>query len=154
VNAPLETITFVQNATTGINVVLRNLEYESGDVILSCENIYGACNKTIEYVCQTTSAESEHYVPTFPMTEDDLVAGFEATIRRVTEESNGKRRVKVALFDTISSIPAARWPFERLVKVCREYGVLSCMDAAHGIGAIDLDLTAVDPDFFVTNCHK
>jgi selenocysteine lyase/cysteine desulfurase len=154
VNAPLETITFVQNATTGVNVVLRNLEYESGDVILTCENIYGACDKTVQYLCQTTSAESVHYTPTLPLTEDDLVAGFEAKIRQITSESNGKRRVKVALFDAISSMPAARWPWERLVQVCKANGVLSCIDGAHGIGAIDLDLSKSDPDFFVSNCHK
>ena len=154
VNAPLETITFVQNATTGVNVVLRNLEYESGDVILTCENIYGACDKTVQYLCQTTSVESVHYTPTLPLTEDDLVAGFEAKIREIASESSGKRRVKVALFDAISSMPAARWPWERLVQVCKANGVLSCIDGAHGIGAIDLDLTKSDPDFFVSNCHK
>ena len=154
VNAPLETITFVQNATTGVNVVLRNLEYESGDVILTCENIYGACDKTVQYLCQTTSVESVHYTPTLPLTEDDLVAGFEAKIRQIASESGGKRRVKVALFDAISSMPAARWPWERLVQVCKANGVLSCIDGAHGIGAIDLDLTKSDPDFFVSNCHK
>ncbi|WP_163047452.1 aminotransferase class V-fold PLP-dependent enzyme, partial [Acinetobacter nosocomialis] len=46
VQAPLETITFVQNASTGTNIVLRNLEWEEGDVILTCETIYGAANKT------------------------------------------------------------------------------------------------------------
>lgn len=154
VNAPLETITFVQNATTGINVVLRNLEYEPGDVILTCENIYGACDKTVQYLCQTTAVESVHYTPTLPLTEDDLVAGFEAKIRHIVSESDGTRRVKVALFDAISSMPAARWPWERLVQACKDNGVLSCIDGAHGIGAIELDLSKSDPDFFVSNCHK
>lgn len=30
----------------------------------------------------------------------------------------------------------------------------SQVDAAHGIGTIEMDLGAADPDFLVTNCHK
>jgi selenocysteine lyase/cysteine desulfurase len=150
----LETITFVQNASTGTNIVLRNLEWEEGDVILTCETIYGAANKTVQYICETTPAETVHYVFSQPMTESDLLSGFRKKIQDVCSGSGGKRRVKLAIFDSISSMPGVRWPWEKLVGICKEEGVLSCVDGAHGIGAIELRLGEVDPDFFVSNCHK
>jgi selenocysteine lyase/cysteine desulfurase len=32
--------------------------------------------------------------------------------------------------------------------------ILSLVDAAHGIGQVELDLSSFDPDFLVSNCHK
>ena len=152
VNAPVDTCVFVPNATTGVNTVLRNLVYAEGDVILYFATIYGACEKTVTYITETTPAESvkiDHHV--YPVSDDALCDAFEKTVARV--KSSGKQP-KVAIFDTISSLPGVRVPFERLVSACRSYGILSLVDGAHSIGQIPLDLTRLDPDFFISNCHK
>lgn len=60
----------------------------------------------------------------------------------------------MAVFDTVSSLPAARMPFEQLTEICRANKIYSCIDGAHGIGQFPLDLTTLDPDFFMSNCHK
>lgn len=48
--------------------------------------------------------------------------------------------VKVAIIDTISSMPALRLPFEKLIGLCHQYGCFSLIDGAHGVGAIPIDL--------------
>ena len=59
------------------------------------------------------------------------------------------------LIDTVLTFPGARMPWEALVQACKDMGILSLIDGAHGIGHIDLShLGEVGPDFFVSNCHK
>ncbi|KAL6704908.1 hypothetical protein ACN47E_007453 [Coniothyrium glycines] len=150
-NTPSSTLVFLPNATTGINTVLRNLTFAQGDHILYFATIYGACEKTVAYITETTAASSVKLSYTYPVEDADLVGQFREKVKEV--ESKGGR-VKIAIFDAVVSMPGVRMPFEELVKVSKELGVLSCMDGAHGVGHVELDLTALDPDFFVSNCHK
>ncbi|KAI0478386.1 pyridoxal phosphate-dependent transferase, partial [Xylariaceae sp. FL0804] len=64
------------------------------------------------------------------------------------------QRVRLAIIDTIVSLPGIRVPFERLVPALQAEGALVHVDGAHGIGQIDIDVATLRPDFFVTNIHK
>jgi selenocysteine lyase/cysteine desulfurase len=104
--------------------------------------------KAISFITETTPAESLKVRFTFPISDDDLVAEF----ARALDAHSG--RVRVALFETIASLPGVRLPFERLTEVARAHGVLSLIDGAHGVGHFPLDIAKLQPDFFVSNCHK
>ncbi|KAI9002255.1 putative aminotransferase, partial [Gaertneriomyces semiglobifer] len=145
VNCSKESIVYVPNATSGVNTVLRGLSLTPGDRVLYFDFIYGACGNTVLYIAETTGAVAVKIEIRLPANDDDILAAFEK------EASKG---AKVAVFDTITSLPACRLPFEKLVKRCRELGILSCIDAAHGVGQIPLDLRSLDPDFFTSNIHK
>ncbi|UKZ78962.1 hypothetical protein TrVFT333_006711 [Trichoderma virens FT-333] len=147
--ASKDEIVLIPNATLALNTVLRNLRYQPGDLIAYVEGTYGAIEKTVDYLVETTPVESVR-VP-FDCTADDddtLVESF----RSVLQEHQG--RVRVAIFDTVLSMPGLRMPFERLAEICRDFSVLSAVDGAHGIGLIDLNLEKLGVDFFTTNCHK
>ncbi|MCJ1245774.1 hypothetical protein MMC30_002978 [Trapelia coarctata] len=154
VNVDADEIVFVPNATLGINTVLRGMKFEEGDVIVYFETVYGAVEKTVDYVVETTKVEKEMVEAHWPIDDTELVKRFEATVRKINEEGNGKRRVRLAIFDTIVSMPGVRVPFEQLAAKCKQLGVLSMTDGAHGIGHIPLDLGKLQPDFFVSNLHK
>lgn len=154
-NSPVEAIVYVPNATAGVNTVLRNLVWnENGkDEIVVFSTIYGACGKTVEYVAEASlnkvTPRSIHL--TYPCEDDEIVTLFKDAIKASKSEGKVPR---LAVFDTISSMPGLRFPFEALTAICHEEGVLSLIDAAHAIGQIPIDLTKLNPDFFVSNCHK
>lgn len=149
---PTDEVVFVPNATTAVNTVLKNLLFEEGDVIVHFSTAYGACEKTIDYVCETTPLQSTSVVLEYPIEDEAVVQKF---CDRVKEVNESGRKVKIAMFDTVLTFPGVRMPWEALVKACKDLGVLSLIDGAHGIGHIDLShLAEVGPDFFTSNCYK
>ncbi|KAI8719748.1 Aminotran-5 domain-containing protein [Fusarium sp. LHS14.1] len=148
-NADVEGTVLVPNATTGLNTVLRNLRFQPGDKIAYFRGVYGAIGKTVDYLTETTPVTSLEvdFDPTQD-TEELILERFTSSIKEHGD------KVKVAIFDTVMSMPGVRMPFEQLTKICRQHGIFCVIDGAHGIGFIDLDLKDLDPDFFVTNCHK
>jgi selenocysteine lyase/cysteine desulfurase len=145
-------VVFVPNATTGVNVVLRNLRWEEGDVIVLFSTIYSACEKSIASVMEGVNIEGVEVELQYLVEDEVIVRRLREAIERVNGEG---KSVRLAIFDTVLTFPGARMPWEELVGVCKESVVLSLIDGAHGIGHIDLThLERVGPDFFVSNCHK
>ncbi|CAN8102084.1 unnamed protein product [Discula destructiva] len=159
-NAPhVDEVVLVPNATVGVNTVLRELagapaaHPDGRDEILYFSTIYGACGKTVDYVADASHGRvtGRAIKLTYPLSDAAILHAFHAAVSRSQDEG---KRPRVAVFDTVSSLPGARVPFAALVAACRERGVLSLVDAAQGVGMVALDLAALDADFLVSNCHK
>ncbi|KAG6156896.1 hypothetical protein E4U11_005436 [Claviceps purpurea] len=159
VNAPLDTVVFVGNATEGVNTVLRNLRWDSlekggqKDVILSFSTVYEACGNAADYIVEYFAGKVEHRTIEleYPVEDADVIAALRRAATQVTREG---KRARLAMMDVVTSRPGVVFPWEAAVRVCRELGILSLVDGAQGVGMVRLDLTAADPDFFVSNCHK
>lgn len=150
--AHADEVVFVPNATTGVNTIFRNIPWTPGDVVLHFSTVYGACIKTLQSLGETAGVVTKEVKVVYPIEDDELVSRFKKVTKEVIAEG---KTVKAAIFDTISSGPGVVVPWEELVKACKELGILSVLDGAHGIGHIELrHLAKVGPDFFVSNCHK
>lgn len=151
INAQRSECVFVKNATTGVATVLYNLAFQPDEALIYFEPVYGAVEKGIVSLQEHTPLQGRKVSFQFPISEDELERRFREVIRQTREEG---LKVRASVFDGIVSNPGVRFPFERITAVCREEGILSVIDAAHGIGQIPLDMQKLQPDFFVSNCHK
>ncbi|BCS09008.1 hypothetical protein ALUC_21378S [Aspergillus luchuensis] len=152
-NAPSTSLAFVKNATTGVNTVLHNIPFTSDDVIIYFDTIYGAIEYGLLALQERTGVQLRKVEYTLPISHEEIVRRFRDVVDRVRNEGNGMR-VKAAVFDMVVSVPAVRFPFEALVRECKELGVLSVVDGAHGVGMLEVDLGSLGVDFFTSNLHK
>ena len=150
-NVETDEVVLVPNATNATNVILRSMKFERGDVVVHFSTAYGAVEKTVEYLRETTPLENVPVYLSYPMSDDDVLKSLRTGIQDAKTE---RKNVRAVLLDTISSMPGVHTPWEQLVQVCKDEGVLSVVDGAHGVGQIPIDLGKVQPDFFVSNLHK
>jgi len=67
---------------------------------------------------------------------------------------NPAHPIRIALIDHITSIPAAIVPIERIIPLLKARNITVLIDGAHAIGQIPINITALAPDYYITNCHK
>ena len=155
INAPVDSVVLVSNATAGVNTVLKNLKWnpDGKDVVITFSTIYEGCGKVVDFLVDYFEGivSNKEVNLTYPLEDDDVIRAFRAAVEEI--EAEGKR-ARLCVTDVVSSRPGVVFPWEKLVKACKELGVLSMVDGAQGIGMVPLDFEAVDPDFFVSNCHK
>ncbi|MEC9374124.1 MAG: aminotransferase class V-fold PLP-dependent enzyme, partial [Planctomycetota bacterium] len=49
-------VAFVPNATAGVNAVLRSLDLEPGDEVVTTNHEYNACRAALQHVCEQSGA--------------------------------------------------------------------------------------------------
>jgi isopenicillin-N epimerase len=146
VGARPDDVVFVDNATAGVNAVLRSMILAPDDEIVVTDHTYGAVAKAADFVARRAGARV--VVATLPFPRFDAVAAVDAIEAALTP------RTRLAIVDHVVSETALLLPVRDVVARCRERGVPVLVDGAHAPGAIELDVDAVDADWYTANLHK
>ncbi|VVB15206.1 unnamed protein product [Arabis nemorensis] len=153
-------VSIVDNATTAAAIVLqqtawafREGRFEKGDAVVMLHYAYGSVKKSVEaYVTRSGGQVIEVQLPFPVVSADEIIDRFRNGLE--SGKANG-RRVRLALIDHVTSMPSVVIPIKELVKICREEGVDQVfVDAAHGIGCVDVDMKEIGADFYTSNLHK
>ena len=142
-------LAFVENATSGVNAVLRSIHWRTGDRIVLANHAYPAVKNTARYLAEIhklTVVEAD--IP-WPLANAELL--IDAYARAL---AGGAR---IAIFDHIFSPLAIETPLDALLQLCRAVGAQVLIDGAHAPGMLPLSLNALGDagvDWYVGNCHK
>ena len=145
-NADSGGMSFVANATTGVNTILRSLNLSKGDEIIVPDHAYQACRNAIDFVTERSGART--VVIRIPFRIDDESDIIDPIVSAINDKT------VLAMIDTVSSPTGIRMPFEKLVGLIQERGVDVLVDAAHGPGIVPLNIRKLNAAYITGNCHK
>lgn len=146
VGADPEDIVFVPNATTGINSVLRSLEFTPGDELLTTNHEYNASRNALDFVAQRSGAQV--VVAEVPFLINNPEQIIEAVLARVSNKT------RLVLLDHITSQTALIFPLQPLIQQLQAQGIEVLIDGAHGPGMVQLNLRELGATYYAGNCHK
>ncbi|XP_065852703.1 probable L-cysteine desulfhydrase, chloroplastic [Euphorbia lathyris] len=156
----VDEVSLVDNATTAAAIVLQKSarsftegRFNKGDVAVMLHYAYGAVKKSVEaYVTRAGGHVIEVQLPFPVQSKEEIVTEFRKALER--GKGNG-RKVRLAVIDHVTSMPSVVIPVKELVQICREESVEQVfVDAAHGIGCVDVDMKEIGADFYTSNLHK
>ena len=146
VGARFEDMVFVPNSTSAVSAVVRSLDFEPGDELLTTNHAYNACTNALRYVAQRCGAHVRITGVPFPITDASQV--IEAVLGALTE------RTRLVMLDHITSPTALIFPIERLVAEIQGRGIDVLVDGSHAPAMVPLDINALGAAYYTGNCHK
>lgn len=141
-----EDLVFVPNATTGVNAVVRSLDFRGGHELLTTDHAYNACKNALDYVAGRCGARVVVARVPFPIASPDQVV--DAVLACASP------RTKLALIDHVTSATGLVFPVDRIAKELSKRGIETLVDGAHAPGMIPLRVPDLGAAYYTGNCHK
>ena len=145
INAQVDDLVLVENASTAINSLLR-CKLSKGDKVMRLSTAYNMCIETFSWLeCEQIVVEVE-----FPVKSKNQL------IEAVTKAMQENPDIKLCCFSHISSLPTLIEPVEEFSKVCKAINpdTMILVDGAHAPGVLKVDIESLGCDFYTGNLHK
>jgi cysteine desulfurase/selenocysteine lyase len=133
-------IALVKNTSEAISIVACGLDWREGDNVVSTDHEFPS-NRI------AWQAQQRHGV----------------SFREVNIDGDDPEGALIAACDghtrvlTVSSVQYAtgrRLDLQRLGRYCRDHSILFCVDAIQSLGAMQIDVEAIQADFLMADAHK
>lgn len=149
VGASPASLAFVENATAGVNAVLRSINWKAGDKLVLANHAYPAVKNTAHFFAARHGLQVVEAQIPWPLSNpQEIIDAYAAAL------VGGAR---IAIIDHLFSPLAVITPLEEIVRMCRAQHVPVLVDGAHapGMWPLSLDtLGEMGADWYVGNCHK
>lgn len=137
---------FIPNPTVAVNTIMRSLNLEEGDEILTTNHEYGAMDRTWNFYSEKAGVKYIRQNITLPViSKEQIIEDF---------WKGYSNRTKVIFLNQISSATALIFPVKEICDKARKLGLITIIDGAHVPGHIDLNITELNPDFYTATLHK
>ena len=145
-NCHKDDVVFFPNPSTALNTVIKSLELNAGDEILSTNHEYGALDRTWNFISKKKGIKYINQYISLPLkSKDQFIEDF-------TKGINDK--TKVIFISHITSPTALIFPVKEICDIASKKNIITIVDGAHAPAHIDVNLKEIGADFYTGACHK
>ncbi len=160
-----EDLVFVDNASQGINTVLRSLSAMlwstkcSGNTscsVLRFNTAYPMVRNAVQWFDASIASTKPQEI-VFDLTLEMLrnTSFLLDNLRQFIQvQNNVNNSIYLAFISHIISSPAVILDIKAINALFREYDIITCVDGAHAMGQIALDMTEMNIDIYIANGYK
>lgn len=145
VSAPPGSLRLVRNTTEGLNTIISQLKLQPQDEVIISKDIYPYARNAWKNKMTHSGAKLVEIDLNLPNSDDEVLDQMFAAMTPNT---------RVVHVSHMTHREGHIMPLRRIIEMSRAQDVLVVADGAHVVGQLPLDLTAIDPDFYVSSLHK
>lgn len=139
-------VVFVDNATTGVNAVLRSLPWRRGERMVLSSHAYPAVrNAALRLAAERGLRVAFAGLPSRVREPGDVVDAYARALAPKT---------RLVVVDHIAAPTALVFPVAAVARLARSAGARTLVDGAHAPGQVDLDVPSLGADYYTGNAHK
>ncbi|MFA7094916.1 MAG: aminotransferase class V-fold PLP-dependent enzyme [Gammaproteobacteria bacterium] len=139
--ASADDIALLKNTSEALSVVAHGLDWRPGDVVITARQEFPS-NRVVWESLREQGVE----VRLADLSEADTPE--EALIALADE------RTRLLSISSVQYGTGLRMDLARLGRYCHEHGILFCIDAIQSLGALRMDVQAIQADFVMADGHK
>lgn len=141
INAPAERIGFVNNTSDGLNILANGIEWKSGDRILLNDMEFPA--NVVPFLNLKRLGVEIDFIKNMngEITVDDIAAAITPRTRLIS-------------ISFVQFLSGFRSDLGAIGALCKQHGIIFCVDAIQGVGAAPIDVVSAQIDFLSCGTHK
>jgi selenocysteine lyase/cysteine desulfurase len=117
INSDPDDIVILDNASAGINSILKSLKFQSNETILYYNVAYGMVKLTLQYV--STEIFTQEQLIQIDL-DHQSIQNTNLLLKKTQDVINRIKNVKLIIFDHISSVPAVLFDIKKLIQYFRQ----------------------------------
>jgi len=137
---------YIQNPTTAVNQIVKSLDLNPGDEVLTTDHEYGAMDKTFNFYSKKKGFVYRRQNISLPLSSK------EQFIEEFWKGYNHK--TKVVFIGQCTSTTALVFPVKEICERAKSLGLITIVDGAHVPGHLPLNLQNIQADFYTGTLHK
>jgi cysteine desulfurase/selenocysteine lyase len=148
VNAEVEEIALVKNTSEAVSIVAQGIDWKAGDRVVTAAVEYPA------NVYPWMEAARKHGIELIMVPEEiDELGRRQVRIEKIMAELE-HQRTRVLTLSHVEFASGQRHDITRLGEICRSRGILFNVDGIQSLGALPVDVKAMNIDFLGACGHK
>jgi len=146
INASEDEVIITRNTTESLETIISGIDWKLGDEAVYAIHDYGAMRNQFKLMEQRYGIKNNVVtVPLHPKSDQEVVDTYAAAITDKT---------RLLMICHMINITGHILPVQKICRMAHERGVDVLVDGAHAIGHINVDVKALECDYYGSSLHK